>query len=148
MSSHHHGGALVPIAPPQQPQMITTRVDARLRMDLVLRGAPSELRDRLSHMLGAAGWQMHWTSEWSGLATKGNKVANALLGGFAQYHEMHFAFSTMPDGSTAVVLYRTGSGCMGGLWGMHQVRKSFSETSAYVHGGFVHSGHLLTSQGA
>ncbi len=119
-----------------------------LRAELVLSGDPIRLRDGLQGLLRGQGWEAKWDATgWSGLATKGNKVMNLLFGAFAQYHEMTFAFSTRPDGTTALTVYRSGDGCMGGLYGMYKVKKSFKETTSVLEGHFEQAGALISSSG-
>jgi hypothetical protein len=107
---------------------------ASLSVRLVVAGHADPLRQLVHHVLERAGWKMWWDpTGWAGMATKGDKTANFLLGAFAQYHELRFAFQALPDGTTALMLYRTGSGCMGGLIGVYQVRKSFRLASGELH---------------
>ena len=105
---------------------------ASLELKLVLIGAPQMLRDGLTRLLFQDGWQLQWTGEWAGLATKGSKAGNFFLGGLAQYHELRFSFEALADGTTGLTLYRQGSGCMGGLLGAYKVRKAFRQISATV----------------
>lgn len=122
--------------------------DKSLRTDLVLAGEASIHRHALVQLLAGRGWVMTWDpSGWGGIATRGNKVANVLFGAFAQYHELRFGFVTNPDGTTGLTVFRTGDGCMGGLYGMYKVKKSFKETSAIVEQHYVATGTLLSSSG-
>ena len=137
-----------PQAPPAATQLVRI-AERELRTDLVLAGDAVAHRDVLRQMLAHRGWSIQWDpSGWSGLATKGNKVMNLLFGAFAQYHEIRFAFATMPDGSTGLTVYRTGDGCMGGLYGMYKVKKSFRATSASIESHYATTGNLLSSSGA
>lgn len=81
------------------------------------------------------------------MATQGDKTSAALLGALSPYHEVFFSLIANPDGSTGLVLYRTGSGCMGGLIGVFQVRKAFRETTERLEMGFSSMGMLLSSGG-
>lgn len=145
MTDHLHPTD-APQAPPST-QMVHVG-DKALRADLVLAGDAAGHRELLRQMLAGQGWVMQWDpAGWSGTATKGNKIANFLFGAFAQYHELRFGFATLADGSTGLTVYRTGDGCMGGLYGMYKVKKSFKETSALVEAHFAASGKLLSSSG-
>lgn len=145
MSEHLHPTD-VPQAPP--PRAMVSAPDKSLRAELVLAGDPTRLRDGLQQLLLTRGWETRWDpTGWSGLATRGNKLLNFLFGAFAQYHEMTFAFTSRPDGSTALTIYRSGDGCMGGLYGMYKVKKSFKETTATVEHHFASAGALVASSG-
>ncbi|MFT6395862.1 MAG: hypothetical protein ACJAYU_000604 [Bradymonadia bacterium] len=122
--------------------------DKSLRTDLVLAGTADTHRTALMELLASQGWAMKWDpAGWGGIATRGNRVANVLFGAFAQYHELRFGFVTNPDGTTGLTVFRTGDGCMGGIYGMYKVKKSFKETSAIVEQHYVSTGALLSSSG-
>jgi hypothetical protein len=122
--------------------------DKALRTDLVLAGEAGQHRDLLRQLLTSQGWVVQWDAGgWSGRATKGNKTANFIFGAFAQFHELRFNFVTVQDHSTGLTVFRSGDGCMGGLYGMYKVKRSFKETSALVEGHFAASGKLLSSSG-
>ncbi len=145
MSNHLHPTDL-PVAPP--PTQLVHIADKSLRTDLVLAGEANAHRYALVQLLGSQGWTMTWDpSGWAGMATRGNKISNALLGAFAQYHEIRFGFFTNPDGTTGLTVFRTGDGCLGGLYGMYKVKKSFKKTSAIVEQHYVATGSLLSSSG-
>lgn len=145
MSEHLHPTD-VPQSPPSTAMVPQTA--KVLRAELILSGDPARLRDGLQQLLLSSGWKTEWApGGWSGVATRGNKVMNVLFGAFAQYHEMTFAFSSRPDGTTSLTCYRSGDGCMGGLWGMYKVKKSFEETTATVEHHFAQAGALVSSSG-
>lgn len=145
MSEHMHPTD-APAAPPQN-QMIP-QTPKELRMDLTLAGDPNAHRDGLQHLLVNGGWKVQWDAAgWSGKATKGNQIMNVLFGAFAQYHEMAFSFASQPDHTTTLTVYRTGNGCMGGLYGMYKVKKSFKETAGTVEGYYQQTGQLVHAQG-
>ena len=132
--------------PPVAPMLLPH--PAELEMNMVLRGAPHELREGLRWVLESAGWNVQWALDgWSGMATKGNQVMNILFGAFAMYHELRFVFQAYADGSTGLTLYRQGSGCMGGLLGVYKVKKAFRETSAQVHAQLAQRGWVVASHG-
>ena len=138
-----------PYAPPGQPhgppqQVMIPAHDANLEMRLQLTGSAAHARQMLGQVLAHMGWQLQPSADgWSGMATKGNKTMNMLFGAFAQYHEIHFAFQALPDGTGELILYRLGSGCMGGLLGMYQVRKSFKHTSQSVYQAMAQQGLVM-----
>lgn len=145
MTDHLHPTD-VPQAPP--PTAMVPQSEKALRAELVLAGDPNRLRDGLQALLRGQGWETRWDpAGWSGLATKGNKVMNFLFGAFAQYHEMTFSFSSRPDGTTALTVYRSGDGCMGGMYGMYKVKKSFKETTSTLESHFAQSNALVSSSG-
>ena len=115
-------------------QVMLPAHDANLELRIHLVGHPDHVRNTLAQLLGSLSWKVEFNHDgWSGRATKGDKTLNMLLGALAQYHEIHFAFQALPDGTGELILYRLGSGCMGGLFGMYQVRKGFRETSQMVY---------------
>ena len=134
------------VAPPSPVQ---PPIPAKLELNLVLQGDADKLRDSLFAAIQQQRWALHYDDPtgWSGKATKGNQLMNLLFGAFAQYHEVRYSFTTNPDGTVLLRLYRVGSGCMGGLWGMHKVKKSFEQTSQMVQQHFAASGATVQSGG-
>ncbi len=127
---------------------LVVQAPKELRLDMTLAGDPAAQRDGLQSLLLGTGWKVEWhPSGWSGTAAKGSKVMNVLFGAFAQYHEVAFSFATQPDGHTALTVYRNGDGCMGGLYGMYKVKKSFRETASLVETHYQNSGALIASSG-
>lgn len=122
-------------------------VPKQLRLDMVLAGDPAGHRHSLDQLLRGNGWTTQWSSEWSGMATKGNKVMNVLFGAFAQYHEMQFQFSSNPDGTTNLHVYRMGEGCAGGLIGMHKARKTFEQSATMIEQHYASHEALLATGG-
>ncbi len=122
--------------------------DSNLEMRLQVVGHPDHIRNTLAQLLSSTGWRIQFNPDgWSGVARKGDKVANMFLGALAQYHELHFAFRTLPDGSGQLILYRLGSGCVGGLFGMYQVRKGFRQTSQMVYHALAHQRLVIRIDG-
>lgn len=142
MPTHHPPTHAPPAAAPLPPS-----VPKQLRLDMVLGGDPGAHRHSLDQLLRANGWTTNWTSEWSGLATKGSKVMNVLFGAFAQYHEMQFQFSTNPDGSTNLHVFRVGDGCVGGLLGMHKAKKTFEQSATMIEQHYASHEALLATGG-
>ena len=94
------------------------------------------------------GWTVQWDHfGWGGMATQGDKTTNALLGALAPYHELRFGMVQNPDGSSTIILYRTASGCAGGLIGAWQVREKFKTSVQQLEGGFASMGLLMHSGG-
>ncbi len=115
---------------------------------LTLRGDPAAQRDTLRSLLTGQGWLVILDpSGWDGKACRGNKVLYAVFGALAQYFEVQFQFRALGDGQTALRLYRSVSGFMGGLIGAHRVRKSFRETVTLIEHFFAGRGELVASTG-
>lgn len=120
---------------------------ASLQLTLHLNANAPAHRDALGAIFLHAGWKVDWETPWSGIATKGNKTMNILFGALAQYHEVKFQIGANPDGSTTLMLYRSGSGCAGGLIGMAAVKSSFRNVGDMVQHHYAHTGALLGVQG-
>ena len=118
-----------------------------LDANLYISGEAQRARDTLVAVLQQEGFRIEWQEEWSGVAKKGNFTANVLLGAFAQYFELWFAFQTLPDGNLHLRLYRTGSGIAGGLIGWTRVRNKFNEVVQRIELTFSNAGVLLGAQG-
>jgi len=119
-----------------------------LEARLHLHGDPGAIRHHLFGMLSQTGWNVQWDpTGWGGMATQGDKTSAAFLGALSPYHEVFLSIIANPDGTTSLVIYRTGSGCMGGLIGVYQVRKAFRQTTQNLEMGFSSMGMLLSSGG-
>ncbi len=141
-----------PYAPPTgmgpPTQVMLPAHDANLEMRLQLIGHPEHARQMLGQILSSMGWKPIINPDgWSGMASKGDKTMNMLFGALSPYHEVHFAFQGLPDGTGQLILYRMGSGCMGGLLGMYQVRKGFRETSQMVCHAMAQQGLVVNVMG-
>lgn len=120
----------------------------QLDANLYISGDAGRARSTLDAMFQQDGFRVEWNPDgWSGTAKKGSLGANVMLGAFAQYHEIWFAFATMPDGNVHLRLFRTGSGMAGGLWGWSKVKKSFREVVTRAEQTYHQAGVLLGVQG-
>jgi hypothetical protein len=86
-------------------------------VDFALTGDPAAARDAAAQALGARKFEVAWTDEWTGLAERGSKVKNALLGAAAQYFKVGLRVMTGDAGGSVLRLERLSSGWMGGAIG-------------------------------
>ncbi len=115
---------------------------------LYISGDPERARATLGELFTREKWRVEWNPDgWSGVAKKGNKGLNIAFGAFAQYHEVWFAFITMPDHNIHLRIYRSGSGIAGGLIGVSSVKKSFRNIVQQVEATYHNAGVLLSSAG-
>ncbi len=83
-------------------------------------------------------FKVEWHDTYVGLAKKGNRVLNILLGAFCTYHEISFNVFQSEKSELYVHLEQRSSGWWGGLLGAHMAKKRFREVrdlmAAYFDG--------------
>ncbi len=72
-------------------------------------------------------FRVNWTDDWSAIAERGNKVANALAGAMAQYMKVMVSLHTGGEpGHIVIRLQKGSSGAMGGAIGVSRTTKNLS----------------------
>jgi hypothetical protein len=72
-------------------------------------------------------FKVNWTDDWTAIAERGNKVANALAGAMAQYMKVMVSLhSGNEPGHTVIRLQKGSSGAMGGAIGVSRTTKNLS----------------------
>jgi hypothetical protein len=93
--------------------------------ELLLSGDPTRAKATVEQALEQRRFRLTWTDEWTATAERGNKVANALLGAFAQYFKVHVAVRAAPEAGRSIVRIDRGSrGYMGGAIGASRTNKN------------------------
>lgn len=109
---------------------------------LRLKGSAGTHRTLLEETLKADKWKVRWSDEWKGSARLGKKAFHLFFGALAQYYEVGFELVERERDGSVLHLYRVGDGALGGLVGMHKVRKRFDEMSERVRATFDRAGLL------
>lgn len=113
-------------------------------VDFSLSGDPTSAKQVITDALTARKFRVQWSDEWTGVAERGNKVANALLGAFAQYFKVDVVIRTDESTGTGVVrLARSSRGMMGGAVGVHRTNKNMRTLADELTTAFQASGVLL-----
>ena len=114
-------------------------------VDYVLEGDPARARATLQEALEARKFRVAWTDDWTGYAERGNKVANALLGAFAQYFKVGVSVRSLENGQSCARIDRLSSGWMGGAIGAARTRKNFEGLREELQMTFHSAGVLVGS---
>jgi hypothetical protein len=96
--------------------------------------------------LQARKFTLTWSTDWDAVAERGNKVANALAGAFAQYFKVGVSVRTGPDGHGVVRLDKSSKGYMGGAVGASRTTKNFDALAADLEATFRGAGVLVQAQ--
>ena len=83
-----------------------------------------------------------WADEWSGVAERGSKIKNILLGAMAQYFKVGVAVMTAPEGHGVIRLEKSSTGWMGGALGASRTKKNFEGLKAELEQTFGQAGVL------
>lgn len=96
--------------------------------ELSLTGDPARAKATVQQALEQRKFKVAWADEWTGTAERGNKVANALLGAFAQYFKVNVAIRSAPTDGQAIVRIERGSrGYLGGAIGAARTNKNMQQ---------------------
>ena len=99
---------------------------ARKYIDFVVSGDPQAARATVERALGERKFRITWQDDWSGVAERGSKVANFMVGTFAQYFKVGVQLTSAGPGETTVRIERQSSGMMGGAIGASRVRTNMA----------------------
>ena len=116
--------------------------DAMLRTGFRLKGSADAHRVLLEETLKADKWRVAWSGEWKGTARLGKKAFHLFFGALAQYYEIGFELVERERDGSVLHIYRVGDGALGGLVGMHKVRKRFEAVSDHIRSRFRSAGML------
>ena len=92
-------------------------------VDVAVRLDAAAARDRAAHELSARGFTVKWDDDWSATAAKGSRVANLMLGGFAQRIEFGLRVMAVDAEVTVVRFEKRSSGWVGGYLGVRKTEK-------------------------
>ena len=95
-------------------------------IDFVVSGDPQTARATVERALGDRKFRITWQDDWSGVAERGSKFANFMVGAFAQYFKVGVQLMSAGPGETTVRIERQSSGMMGGAIGASRVRNNMA----------------------
>ena len=87
-------------------------------------------------------FRLTWTDDWTGVAERGNKIANALFGAFAQYFKIDLSVRSAENGSSIVRVDKTSKGAMGGAVGVVRTNKNMASLREELEATFSAAGVL------
>jgi hypothetical protein len=94
-------------------------------IDFTVTGDVERAKATAVDALQGKGFRLSWSDEWTATAEKGNKVANLVIGGFAQYIKMGLEVRSAPTAGQALIrLIPASKGYMGGALGVMKTRKT------------------------
>ncbi len=94
-------------------------------IEFTLVGDPARAKATVAEALTTRKFRITWSDDWTATAERGNKVANVLLGAFAQYFKVGVAVRSAPtDGQSIVRIERASRGFMGGAIGVARTNKN------------------------
>ena len=111
--------------------------------EFVLSGDPQRAKATVQEALQSRKFNVAWNDEWTGVAERGNKVANAVLGAAAQYFKVGVAVRSGFDGNSVVRLDRLSSGWMGGAIGAARTTKNLNALREELGATFQGAGVLV-----
>lgn len=112
-------------------------------VEFIVRGDAARAKATVIDALQSRQFRLTWTGDWDGIAERGNKTANVLLGAFAQYFRIDLAIRTAPDGNGVIHLGKSTKGYMGGAIGASRTTKNFDGLVADLQATFAAAGVLV-----
>jgi hypothetical protein len=92
---------------------------------LTVVGDANRARATAAQALEDRTFRVSWSDDWSAIAERGNKVANALAGAAAQYMKVLVSLHSGDEpGHTVIRLEKGSSGAMGGAIGVSRTTKN------------------------
>ena len=95
--------------------------------DIFVSSSKEKVKEALEQVFQQNGFEIQWSSEYFGKASRGSKGKNIAFGGFAQYHEIDFRILPAPDETVSVRLTKSTSGWTGGLLGRRKVKRQYQK---------------------
>jgi hypothetical protein len=111
--------------------------------DFEVTGDPTTARATAERALTDRKFKVQWQDEWSGVAERGNKVANAFAGAFAQYFKVAVKVMSSTPGQTVVRIERQSSGYAGGAIGATRTTKNMQSLTKELEATFKAAGVLV-----
>ena len=112
-------------------------------IDFRVTGDPAMARATVERALTERGFKISWTDDWSGVAERGNKVANVLVGALAQYFKVGLRLMSEGQAQTVVRIERLSSGWAGGFIGASRTNRNFSNLKSELGATFAGAGVLV-----
>lgn len=112
-------------------------------IDITIRCEPGDAKQAATSALESRKFRLNWKDDWSAVAERGNKVANAFAGALAQYFKVNLSLHSASPGETIVRFEQASSGAMGGIIGVKRVGKNMQQLRDEVSGAFQEKGLLV-----
>ncbi|HUE57971.1 MAG TPA: hypothetical protein VMO88_00175 [Acidimicrobiales bacterium] len=112
-------------------------------VDFKVTGDPTMARATAERALADRKFKITWTDDWSGLAERGNKVANLIVGALAQYFKVGLSLMSAGPTETIVRVERLSSGWAGGAIGASRTTRNFSNLKSELEATFAQAGVLI-----
>lgn len=111
--------------------------------EYVLTGDPARAKQTSIDALAQRNFRITWSDDWTAVAEKGNKIANALLGAFAQYFKVGVAIRSLDETNSILRIETLSKGYMGGIVGASRTRKNFAQLRDELAAIFAGAGVLV-----
>ena len=111
-------------------------------VDFAVSGDPVTARATAETALTDRRFRIAWTDEWSGIAERGNKVANVIFGAFAQHFRVGVRVMSDSSGVTVVRIERLTSGWAGGAVGAARTSGNMTDLKSELEAIFTQTGVL------
>jgi len=111
-------------------------------IDFLVVGDPVRARATIEEELVARKFKVKWIDDWTAVAERGSKVANALAGALAQYFKVGVRLMSEQPGETTVRIERQSSGWMGGAIGASRTTKNLKTLRSELEATFSSAGVL------
>ena len=112
-------------------------------IDFKVTGDPTMARATAERALTERKFKITWTDDWSGVAERGNKVANAIVGALAQYFKVGLRLMSEGPAETVVRIERLSSGWAGGVIGASRTNRNFANLKSELEATFGAAGVLV-----
>lgn len=99
-------------------------------IDFVVTGDPVAVRATVEQALTSRGFSLMWQDDSTGIAERGSRVANVLIGALAQYFEVGVRIVAGQPGKTLVRIEPLSSGWSGGIGGVARTRRNIESLGA------------------
>ena len=111
--------------------------------DFTLQGDPAHARVTVQQALEARKFRLVWADDWTAVAERGNKVANAFAGAAAQYFKVGVAIRSADTGHSILRVERQSSGWAGGAIGASRTTKNLDQLKQELESSFGTAGVLV-----
>src|SRR5215218_3439159 len=111
--------------------------------DFTLQGDPAHARITVQQALEGRKFHLTWADDWTAVAERGNKVANAFAGAAAQYFKVGVAIRSADTGHSILRVERQSSGWTGGAIGASRTTKNLDQLKQELESTFGTAGVLV-----
>lgn len=115
-------------------------------VEFVVAGDANRAKATVIEALESRKFRLTWLSDWDAYGERGNKIANAFAGAFAQYFKFDFIVRSGAAGQSVIRLDKSSKGYMGGAVGAHRTTKNFDALAADLEATFRAAGVLVQAQ--